>query len=492
MADPFSAPPSLKPPDQQTAGRIAARIAESTLSDEGVVTSTEEFHQWFAERRRQDMAQVSKVPLAELSGWRTEPDTGNLVHDTGRFFTVEGVETQMVSDGLPYTWSQPMIHQPEIGILGFLTREFGGVLHFLMQAKNEPGNHNGVQLSPSVQATRSNYTRVHRGNAVPYVEHFQQAERHRVLADVLQSEQGSWFYRKRNRNVVVELEEDVEVGENFCWLTLGQIHRLLATDDVINMDSRTVLACLPFVGASLASAFPLADDLRSAVTRSCSDEQGSLHSTARIRSWLTEMRAETEVRTRRVPLRKVADWQRSEFDIAHEDGRFFRVVGVDVRVGSREVRQWSQPMIEPCGPGVIAFLVTQLDGVLHVLVNARVQGGLVDGIELAPTVQCTPSNYLPGPRPAQLRFLETVLGAGRDRIRFDSLQSEEGGRFHHARNRYLIVELDADHRVEDDSFRWVALHQLAEFLRHSHYVNIEARSLIACLYSLIGATEEVR
>ncbi|MFH4268324.1 NDP-hexose 2,3-dehydratase family protein, partial [Acinetobacter baumannii] len=82
--------------------------------------------------------------------------------------------------------------------------------------KVEPGNCNGLQLSPTVQATRSNYTRVHQGRAVPYLEYFVDARKHRVIADVRQSEQGSWFFQKRNRNMIVDVgDADVEVLEDF-------------------------------------------------------------------------------------------------------------------------------------------------------------------------------------------------------------------------------------------------------------------------------------
>ncbi|MEY7974946.1 NDP-hexose 2,3-dehydratase family protein [Streptomyces pilosus] len=480
MADVFPAVASpLRPPDRQGAMRTAARMAESALAVEGVATGNREFRDWYAGRVREDVAEVRRIALAELSGWHSEPGTGNLVHDSGRFFSVEGLAAEYV-DGGARGWEQPVIRQPEIGILGLVAREFGGVLHFLMQAKNEPGNHNGVQLSPTVQATRSNYSRVHRGASVPYLEFFQRPERHRVLADSLQSEQGSWFAGKRNRNIVVEVAEEFEAGESFRWLTLGQIHRLLAEDDVINMDARSVLACLPFGGADASVPAP------TAVLRSCADGTGAVHSTGEVLSWLAGLRAGSDLSVRRVPLDGVRGWKRTEESVAHEDGRFFRVIGVDVRAAGREVRQWTQPLIEPVAQGVVAFLVAEIGGVVHALVNARTQAGLVDKLELAPTVQCVPSNYAQLPRAPQLRFLDEVLGAPAERVLFDSRLSEEGGRFHHAVNRYLIVDWHGDHRIEDDTFRWVALHQLAGLLRHGHYLNIEARSLVACLHSLAG------
>ncbi len=464
--------------------RLAVRIADSAQVFEGVTTLAR-FHDWFAERRRLDVARVERVALDELDRWATDPATGDIGHDTGRFFTVTGVSAEVAGAAVP-AWTQPIVLQPEIGILGILAKEFGGVLHFLMQAKNEPGNPGLVEISPTVQATRSNYTRVHQGNEVPYLDYFRDVRNRRVIADVLQSEQGSWFFQKRNRNIIVETTEEVELREGFVWLTLGQIHRLLAGDTVVNAEARTVLSCLPFSGVGLAASYPSqGQEFRRSLLRSCSEEFGGLHGIGDILSWITDTRSRHEVRARRVPLRDVRLWRRTPEEIAHESGLFFRVMGVRVETGHREVARWSQPLIEPVGIGVNAFLVKQVDGVLHALVHARVQPGHLDVVELAPTVQCTPGNYTWLPAAARPPFLDDVLAAPPGSVRFASLLSEEGGRFYQARNRYMIIETDADHAADPGpDYRWLTLHQLVGLLRHSHYVNIEARSLVTCLHSL--------
>ena len=130
------------------------------------------------------------VPLEELRSWSGGSGADSIRHESGRFFSVTGVEVELPGEGR--SWSQPIIDQPEIGILGILAKEFDGVLHFLMQAKVEPGNPNGLQLSPTVQATRSNYTRVHAVPAVPYLDYFRRhRDRPSVVSDVRQSEQGA-------------------------------------------------------------------------------------------------------------------------------------------------------------------------------------------------------------------------------------------------------------------------------------------------------------
>ncbi|KQX56323.1 MULTISPECIES: NDP-hexose 2,3-dehydratase family protein [unclassified Streptomyces] len=461
------------------------RVAASAAAREGGRSSYEAFHDWYAAASARTFTRVERVPLDELTGWETEPGTGNLRHHTGGFFTVEGLDVRMPAGPVP-AWSQPIINQPEVGVLGILVKEFDGVLHCLMQAKVEPGNANGVQISPTVQATRSNYTGVHGGRPVPYLDRFRSPGAHGPLVDVRQSEQGSAFHHKRNRNMVVEAHGEVEVHEGFHWLTLGQLHRLLAEDDVVNMDARTVLSCLPFAHAELARELgPPTDPFRAALFRSCDPSAGVRHPSGAVLSWITEARTRTEVHARRVPLAGLPGWHRTPERVSHASGAFFDVIGVRVEAGGREVAHWSQPMIEPHGTGVVAFLTRSFDGVLHVLMNARVEAGYMDVVELAPTVQCTPASYEHLPRSARPRYLDAVEGADPSRIRFQSVLSEEGGRFHHARNRYLIVDTDVDVPPDDPDYRWMTVHQLVELLRHSHYLNIQARSLVACLQSLL-------
>src|SRR5690606_38238630 len=123
-------------------------------------------------------------------------------------------------------------------------------------AKFEPGNPVPLMVSPTVQATWSNYSGVHKGGRVAYVDRFAAPGRGRVIVDVLHSEHGDWFYRKRNRNIIVEAgaDDDVPVEDDFRRMSLGQINALMARDNVVNMDARTVLACLPQAAPPLEGA----------------------------------------------------------------------------------------------------------------------------------------------------------------------------------------------------------------------------------------------
>ncbi|MFE4453982.1 NDP-hexose 2,3-dehydratase family protein [Streptomyces sp. NPDC056796] len=465
---------------------MSQRIARSLWGAGDAAQGLQDFHSWFTGYRDRDASQIRRIDFDALTGWRFEDTTGDLVHDSGGFFSVKGLNVRTGQGVSQRRWSQPIISQPEIGVLGILVKEFDGVLHCLMQAKMEPGNCNGVQLSPTVQATKSNYTGVHGGKAVPYLDYFRNAPSRRVITDVLQSEQGSWFYRKRNRNIIVEVSEHVDVREGFHWLPVGLLHELLFTDDLVNMDARTVLSCLPLSGTGLSTAHPFEGDaFRSALVASLSADEGALRTSRQIQHWISDARVRSEMDTTPVGLGEIEGWSRSADRISHGTGLYFDVMAVDVRAGSREVRSWTQPMIEARNLGVAAFLVRRIEGVVHVLANIKAEPGFLDQVEVAPTVQCTPEDYRRAPAEDRPPFLDEVLQAPRDSVRFDTVLSEEGGRFFHTRNRYLIVEAEPDRAISvPDDFCWLTLHQLAGLIQHSHSVNIQARSLTACLHSL--------
>ncbi|MFC5183721.1 NDP-hexose 2,3-dehydratase family protein [Actinomadura harenae] len=456
------------------------RLARSAAAVDEAMVPTDQFHEWFTDRGRRNRYQVRRAPIDRLHGWRTDPATGNLEHLSGRFFSVQGLEVS-TAHRETREWAQPIIVQPEVGILGILVKEFGGVLHCLMQAKTEPGNVNALQLSPTVQATRSNYTRVHRGNAIPYLEYFDGEDAARVMVHTLQSEQGASFLHKRNRNMVVEATGDVPVRDGFCWLTLGQLNALLAKDNLVHMDARSVMSVIPVAAPPAAASAP--DDFRGALARSLADQPR--HHTGLL-SWFTGVKSRRALDRRLVPLDSIGGWRREADRISHESGKYFSVIGVDVEASDREVPSWSQPLLAPARRGVLGLLTRRVDGVLEVLVQARTEAGTLDVVELAPSVQCVPENY----EGVGGRLAPGLLGqipSGPDpRIRFDAIHSEEGGRFYHAENRYVIAEIGGDFPEElPDGHAWATVRELNELVRHGHYLNVEARCLLACLHSLL-------
>jgi dTDP-4-dehydro-6-deoxy-alpha-D-glucopyranose 2,3-dehydratase len=481
----------VRPMHSHTLSIPAKDFFDSAMESEGALHTTDKIIEWLAVKNLETEARIEQVPLHELQQWYPEDKTGNIRHQSGKFFSIEGVRVQ-TNASLVEKWEQPIINQPEIGILGILTKKINGVLHFLMQAKIEPGNLNVVQLSPTLQATRSNYMRVHQGKTPLFLEYFNGEKRVMTLLDQLQSEQGARFLRKRNRNIIIEIpeNENPEIPESFIWVTLRQLKELISHDNLVNMDTRTVLSGIHFgfsdenrgmltgMHQQGARMSPRGIHMLSSMLNSTTH----LHDLTGIISWITGLKTQYELQVDSLPLSKVQGWHYDGSVWVHDDGRYFSVIGVNVAIGNREVVTWDQPMIRPSQEGLIAFIIREIKGIYHFLVQAKVEVGNFDILELAPTVQCLTGNYREGKNEYSVPFIREVLGATPDQIWYRAMQSEEGGRFYKEQNLNMLVEASPDFPEHlPASYCWMTLNQLMNFIQYNNYLNIAARSLIAAV-----------
>lgn len=228
--------------------RLSVDFFLSSIYPQSRYKTLEEIWEWLQWFRNNNNNKVEKINIGDLKKWYVEKATGNIRHESGKFFSIEGVRIQ-TKDREIRTWCQPIMNQPEVGILGIIVKKIEGIYYFLMQAKTEPGNIDGYQISPTVQATASNYTKVHGGNLPKFVEIF--LKRHdgavKIIYEGLQSEEGARFWKKNNLNIILEIDkhELEEIPPEFCWMTLYQLKKLLLKDNAVNACARSVLSCLP-------------------------------------------------------------------------------------------------------------------------------------------------------------------------------------------------------------------------------------------------------
>lgn len=462
---------------------------KSAFSYNNAFLKTADILSWIKDQNDRVQVEIKKIPFASLKQWGFDENKNVLKHDSGKFFSIDGIRIR--TNGLnPGQWDQPIINQPEIGYLGFITKEFNGILHFLMQAKIEPGNVNYVQLSPTLQATKSNYSRVHKGKSPAYLEYFVNASADQVLVDQLQSEQGARFLKKRNRNIIIKVDEDIPVLENFIWLTLAQIKDIMRYDNIVNMDTRTVISGIPFgdYGQSSIELFNFLSSTKNELSieakffESALCREGAMYHFDEIISFITRLKSKFELDVEKIPLHAVEKWNITSNEIAHQENKYFKIIAAEVSIGNREVINWTQPMVEPAQEGLCAFICKEINGILHFCVQAKLECGNFDIIEFAPTVQCLTGNYRSEESIHSLPFLEYVLHAPSHQVILDALQSEEGGRFFKEQNRNKIV-LAGDEIPNElpDNYIWMTLNQLQYFIKFNNYVNIQARSLISAI-----------
>ena len=122
--------------------------------------------------------------------------------------------------------------------------------------------------------------------------------------------------------------------EDYCWLTLAQIHKLISQDNLVNMDARSILSCISFAASELQDITPTKlnlkikkldavdankiptdlDSFQSRVIASAIDSRGALHDSNEIISWYEEKAADI-AQTILNPVRKDAE----EIALFYED-----------------------------------------------------------------------------------------------------------------------------------------------------------------------------
>ena len=128
---------------------------------------------WLEEKRKSYPVKTQEVGIKDLEGWSVDPDSGNIHHKSGKFFTIMGIRVSSAKGREVVSWTQPMIKQEECGILGMLCQKRNSVMQYLLYAKYEPGSIINIQLSPTLQATDSNLKKAHGGEKTRFAEYFE-------------------------------------------------------------------------------------------------------------------------------------------------------------------------------------------------------------------------------------------------------------------------------------------------------------------------------
>ncbi|MFM7219438.1 MAG: NDP-hexose 2,3-dehydratase family protein [Nodosilinea sp.] len=428
---------------------------------------------WLTECRLTSGLKVQSTAWTDLQDWQHGGPF--LEHRTGKFFKVASLP--WFSGSNTDAPIQPIILQPEIGILGFVVAQQNSQPHILIQAKTEPGNVGGTQLAPSVQATVSNYTRVHGGTPTPFLDLFLDQTTGSVVSDSLQSEQGTRFLGKYNRNMTVVINSILEVEDNrYRWFLVKDLLSLLSVDFCINTDARSVLVASdwsvlagqpPFIRHFSKGGF--GEHLYHSMV---SEDNHCLSSTISIVKRLKQLQSPyTKLALSPLALSLAEGWEKRQDGLYDKLGKNYDVKLFTIATGDREVSQWQQPLIMSCQEQEIILLTQQKYGILHFLLKVSREPGFKEGVQLGPSVQS--EIY---PKDPLLLFCHQANSRTLIRVR----QSDEGGRFLNSIATYSLLEVMPDEPVPRSSEDfWVSLGQIYRLLKIPGALTNEARSALS-------------
>lgn len=433
--------------------------------------SHEELDEWLKKVNETADVHLKRISLSECDPWFYDESSGQIRNSDLSFFQIGGIQLNLNGTLI----EQPIIIQDEIGFLGIICTKIKGVWHYLMQAKIEPGNVNVVQLSPTIQATKSNFEQRHGGKRPLFLDYFLKMEPDHILVDQIQSEQSSRFLCKRNRNVLLIVDEEIEETDNHRWMTLRQIKELMHRENLINMDTRTVLSCIPYVLLGEDGDVPFSNRSYFEKTAGSIDRRTIVQMYKIMNDFKMFRRADV----RHVPLKNMSNWQMLPKEISHKDRYPFKVIYCDVEINGREVRHWRQPLIAANGSATIGLICCDDNGVLKFLVKPRAEIGCLDSIELGPTIQEEACADMMNDTITSLFFNKLERNEG---VLADVMLSEEGGRFYQEQNRNIIIRVDR--RELSDIPKGYILSDygtLNLLIQINNCVNIQLRNLLSLL-----------
>ena len=163
--------------------------------------------------------------------------------------------------------------------------------------------------------------------------------------------------------------------------------------------------------------------------------------------------------------------------------KYFSIIGIKVQADSREVNEWEQPIIRDNKLGLSGFLIKNVNSTYHYLVSFSLEPGIK-----YPGLSCTVrtsdlKNCLNNRNHTNVmrhHLKKYFIYNTRGKIMYSKIHSDEGGRFFHSQNKYVVVEIDSNEKIKtDNNYMWMSQNQVLYFIKKSIF-NIDARLLFAC------------
>jgi len=455
------------------------KLIESWANTEGNVHSVQEILHWIKRLNKTTHVSIKECSIHDNNFWFYDNYNGEVLNIKRSFFSIRGMR---LFQNNRFICEQPIIIQPEIGYLGIICKEIDGVLNFLMQAKIEPGNVNCVQIAPTIQATKSNFTRAHGGKLPTYFSYFENAHEHEILFDQIQSEQASRFYKKRNRNIIICISEDIEIHPNFMWMTLGQIKKLMEIDNLVNMDARTVISGIPLITTKMNN-----NDLR--YVKSLFTDPAIFYSIFHynqsksifdIYNSINNYKMFQDVSISYISLNELLDWSVNEYGITCDKKADFMVRYYDIEISGREVHKWTQPLFKAMGIATFGLIIKKTDQGMQYLVSLKPEIGSFDYLEIGPSVQWESTHLAENDDEVGSLFREKMDDA--NSIKTSVMLSEEGGRFYHEQNKNVIIEVSENTLVDlPQNYFWTSYSTLNYLIQVNNCLNIQLRNLLSLI-----------
>jgi oxidase EvaA len=394
---------------------------------------------------------LQKIKLSEQSHWSIK--SGALSHFSNGFFHVAGIRNRVTKE------EHLILYQPQSALTGLAMFRDGQQVSILLQARIEPGLSNVGQYGPTIQSTAANYLQMHGGKKTSYVDLFRSfSPIANPSGNNIQSDLGKRYFQKNKVHSYLELDEQIETKDNMIWVPLHVVAEVLTNDNFLNPDLRSLLSVFDwdlFVNADIA--------------RDCKIQV----SEDNYFTYPAKLLGKNEWKL--ITLDQLAGWEIQDNGIADVSDSGIWVDMYHVSCFSREVQEWSQPLLSCSNRGLVVLLVRRIDDHYEYLVSTESEFGISGERTVLPSFV-----IYPGDNPENISGLfenETLLA--------EMTQSEEGGRFYKNESLYRVI-LVVDEIDTKPHQRWVTAETLKSILKSSGRASLQLRCIVSLVLDMIN------
>jgi len=409
--------------------------------------NTNELIDWLKSQKKNNKIRIRKKKIDLLKDWIFKDNI--IFHKSKNFFSIKAFLFQQKNKKR----FQPLILQKEHGILGIIKQNKKGKDYYLLQSKIEPGNINGIQISPTVQATKSNYLRKHGGKKTLFLNYFlKQQKKIKIVSKIKLSEQGSRFLNKKNWNILLETDKiNIPLKKNYCWLTKENIRYLINKKNMLNMDTISVLS--------------------SAIKKNLNENL--ITSNNNLKNRLNQFDKNIKSTRKIISFDSLKGWKIKKNSISDIKNKYFSIFFIDVIANLREVNKWEQPILSDHSSSLNGFLVSKINNTKHYLLKIINEPGF-DQSKYTSTI-FEKNFYLNSSK--NIKFLSFFK---KNNCLMNLVNSDEGGRFLNNQTRNLINEIKDYKKINlNKNFIWASHNQVIDLIKQNK-ITIEARNLFAC------------
>ena len=190
-------------------------------------------------------------------------------------------------------------------------------------------------------------------------------------------------------------------------------------------------------------------------------------------NWLKRVKKQHKLIVKIVNLDKLKKWKISKSEIYHESKKFFKIIGLKVNSNFYK-ENWNQPIIVQNEVGILG-IIKNLKTKKYLL-QAKVEPGNINKMQLAPTVQATKSNYKQVHGGSKVPYIEYFLKLKKIE-RYN--QPEQGFRYLNKFNSNILLELKHNIKIKEN-FHWLSKNEIRILVsKKKNIINMDTISIFS-------------